>query len=242
MNIYREQGVVLRTWKLGEADRIVVLLTQGEGKVRAVAKGVRKTRSRFGGRLEPFSHVDLSLYRGRELDIVTQVEVIAPFRALREDYDRVVAGTAMLEAVEQVAQEREAAVRLYLLLVRGLRALDGGPRDPSVVLDAFLLKLMALEGYRPAVDGCAGCGSGEPPRCFSIARGGGLCERCRTGEESTLDRATLPLLAALLGDDLETTAASVPAPASRREAGALVKGYVEYHLDRRLRSYPLVAR
>ena len=127
MNLYREQGVVLRTWKLGEADRIVVLLTQGEGKVRAVAKGVRKTKSRFGGRLEPFSHVDLSLYRGRELDIVTQAEVINPFRALREDYDRVVAGAAMLEAVDQVAQEREAAIRLYLLLVRALRALDGGP-------------------------------------------------------------------------------------------------------------------
>jgi DNA repair protein RecO (recombination protein O) len=243
MNLYREQGVVLRTWKLGEADRIIVLLTQGEGKVRAVAKGVRKTKSRFGGRLEPFSHVDLSLYRGRELDIVTQAEVIAPFRALREDYDRVVAGVAMLEAVDQVAQERESALRLYLLLVRALRALDGGPRDPSVVLDAFLLKLMALEGYRPAVADCAGCGTGDqPPRCFSIARGGGLCERCRTGEESTLDAATMPLLAALLGDDLDTTAAADPAPASRREAGALVKGYVEYHLDRRLRAYPLVAR
>ena len=243
MNLYREQGVVLRTWKLGEADRIVVLLTQGEGKVRAVAKGVRKTRSRFGGRLEPFSHVDLSLYRGRELDIVTQAEVIAPFRALREDYDRVVAGTAMLEAVDQVAQEREAAIRLYLLLVRALRALDSGPRDPSVVLDAFLLKLMALEGYRPAVTECAGCGSKEPPpRCFSLARGGGLCERCRTGEESTLDAATMPLLAALLGDALDTTASAEPAPASRREAGALVKGYVEYHLDRRLRAYPMVAR
>ncbi len=173
MNLYREQGVVLRTWKLGEADRIVVLLTQGEGKVRAVAKGVRKTKSRFGGRLEPFSHVDLSLYRGRELDIVTQAEVITPFRALREDYDRVVAGTAMLEAVDQVAQEREAAIRLYLLLVRALRALDGGPRDPSVVLDAFLLKLMALEGYRPALAECAGCGAKGQPRCFSIARGGG---------------------------------------------------------------------
>ena len=125
MNLYREQGVVLRTWKL-EADRIVCCSPR-EGKVRAVAKGVRKTKSRFGGRLEPFSHVDLSLYRGRELDIVTQAEVITPFRALREDYDRVVAGVAMLEAVDQVAQEREAAVRLYLLLVRALQALDGGP-------------------------------------------------------------------------------------------------------------------
>jgi len=111
------------------------------------------------------------------------------------------------------------------------------------VLDAFLLKLMALEGYRPALAECAGCGAREqPPRCFSIARGGGLCERCRSGEESVLDAATMPLLAALLGDDLDTTATADPAPASRREAGALVKGYVEYHLDRRLRAYPLVAR
>jgi DNA repair protein RecO (recombination protein O) len=242
MNLYREQGVVLRTWKLGEADRIVVLMTQGEGKVRAVAKGVRKTKSRFGGRLEPFSHVDLSLYRGRELDIVTQAEVITPFRRLREDYDRVVAGAAMLEAVDQVAQEREAAVRIYLLLVRALRALDGAPRDPSVLLDAFLLKLMALEGYRPTLAECAGCGRGVPLPSFSIARGGGLCERCRSGEESVLDAATMPLLAALLGDDLATAAAAVPPPASRREAGALVKAFVEYHLERRLRSYPLVAR
>jgi DNA repair protein RecO (recombination protein O) len=90
---------------------------------------------------------------------------------------------------------------------------------------------------------CAGCGAAEPPpRCFSIARGGGLCERCRSGQESILDTATMPLLATLLGDDLDTTAAAELAPASRREAGALVKGYVEYHLDRRLRAYPLVAR
>jgi len=243
MSLYREQGVVLRTYKLGEADRIVVLLTQGEGKVRAVAKGVRKTRSRFGGRLEPFSHVDLSLYRGRgELDTVTQVEVLNPFRALREDYDRVTAGTAMLEAVDQVAQEREAAVRIYLLLVRALRALDGDPRDPSVVLDAFLLKLMALEGYRPALAECAGCGGAGPYQRFSTARGGALCERCRTGAESTLDERTVPLLAWLLGGDMDQAASAAPPRAPRREAGTLVKSFVEYHLDRRLRSYPMVAR
>jgi DNA repair protein RecO (recombination protein O) len=103
--------------------------------------------------------------------------------------------------------------------------------------------VMALEGYRPALADCAGCGAKErQPRCFSIARGGGLCERCRTGQESVLDAATMPLLAALLDDDLDTTSHAEPAPASRREAGALVKGYVEYHLDRRLRAYPLVAR
>jgi len=246
VNLYREQGVVLRTYRLGEADRIVVLMTQGEGKVRAVAKGVRKTRSRFGGRLEPFSHVDLSLYRGRNLDTITQVEMVHPFRGLREDYDRVVAGSAMLEAVDQVAQEREAAVRVFLLLVRGLRALDGGARDPSVVLDAFLLKLMALEGYRPALSECAACGlhneTGTALRCFSIARGGALCASCRSGVESVLDPATMPLLAGLLAGELDRAAGVVPEGVPRGEAGILVKSFVEFHLDRRLRSYPLVAR
>jgi DNA repair protein RecO (recombination protein O) len=242
VNLYREQGVVLRTYRLGEADRIVVLMTQGEGKVRAVAKGVRKTKSRFGGRLEPFTHVDLSLYRGRELDIVTQAEVVNPFRGVREDYDRVVAGSAMLEAIDQVAQEREAAVRVFLLLVRALRALDAGPRDAAVLLDAFLLKLMALEGYRPVLGECANCHRAAGLRAFSAARGGALCAACRNGTESLLDPGTVPLLAHLLAADMDRLGATRPRPSPRREAAGVVKSYVEYHLDRRLRSYPLVNR
>jgi DNA repair protein RecO (recombination protein O) len=243
VSLYREQGVVLRTHKLGEADRILVVMTQGAGKVRAVAKGVRRTSSRFGGRLEPFSHVDVSLYKGRSLDVVTQAEVVDPFKSLRADYDRVTAGAAMLEAVDQVAEEREPAVRLFLLLVRGLRALDAGPRDPSIVLDAFLLKLMAVEGYRPALAECAACGAPGPHARFSVARGGALCADCRSGAESLLDRATVPLLADLLDGDLAGAGRGAPArPEQRREAGNLVRAFVEYHLDRRLRSYPLVAR
>jgi DNA repair protein RecO (recombination protein O) len=243
VSLYREQGVVLRTHKLGEADRILVVMTQGAGKVRAVAKGVRRTSSRFGGRLEPFSHVDVSLYKGRSLDVVTQVEVVDPFKSLRADYDRVTAGAAMLEAVDQVAEEREPAVRLFLLLVRGLRALDAGPRDPSIVLDAFLLKLMAVEGYRPALAECAACGAPGWHARFSVARGGALCADCRSGAESLLDRATVPLLADLLDGDLARAGRGAPSrPNQRREAGNLVRAFVEYHLDRRLRSYPLVAR
>ena len=242
MSLYREQGVVLRTHKLGEADRILVVMTQGTGKVRAVAKGVRRTSSRFGGRLEPFSHVDLSLYQGRNLDIVTQAEVVDPFKSLRADYDRVTAGSAMLEAVDVLAEDREPAVRLFLLLVRGLRALDAGPRDPSIVLDAFLLKLMALEGYRPALVECAACGTPGRHTRFSAARGGALCANCRSGAESLLDDATVPLMAELLDGDLAAAGASRPRAHQRREAGNLVRSFVEYHLERRLRSYPLVAR
>jgi DNA repair protein RecO (recombination protein O) len=146
----------------------------------------------------------------------------------------------MLEAVDQVAQEREPAVRLFLLLVRGLRALDAAPADPGLVLDAFLLKLMAVEGYQPSIAECAGCGALGPHVRFSVARGGSLCPDCRSGGEALLDEATLPLLEALLSGELASMPAATGGP--RREVARLIQAFVEYHLDRRLRSYPLVAR
>nr|MBA3304166.1 DNA repair protein RecO [Acidimicrobiia bacterium] len=98
--LYRDAGVVLRTIKLGEADRIVTLATASHGKVRAVAKGVRKTKSRFGSRLEPMSHVSLLMYEGRELDIVTQAETLGHFRSIREDLDRMGRAQSLLEVVD----------------------------------------------------------------------------------------------------------------------------------------------
>ena len=117
--LYRDQGVVLRSIKLGEADRIVSLMSQGHGKVRAVAKGIRKTGSKFGARLEPTSHVAFQCYRGRELDIVTQVETLDANRALREHYGRLTHAVSMLEAVDQVALEKEDMLAAFF---------DGGAR------------------------------------------------------------------------------------------------------------------
>src|SRR5947208_15855884 len=102
MPLYKEQGIVLRSVKLGEADKIVSILTQGSGKIRAVAKGIRRTNSKFGARLEPFTHVSLLLYRGRgALDTVTQAEIVSPFRTLRGDFELIPAGAAMLEAADK---------------------------------------------------------------------------------------------------------------------------------------------
>src|SRR5206468_9635996 len=123
MPLYKEQGIVLRSVKLGEADKIVSILTQGSGKVRAVAKGVRRTNSKFGARLEPLTHVSLLLYRGRNLDTVTQAEILSPFRAVRSEFGYITAAETMLEAVDKVAEEHERNVRLFLLLLSGLRAL-----------------------------------------------------------------------------------------------------------------------
>jgi DNA repair protein RecO (recombination protein O) len=162
---YKEQGIVLRSVKLGEADKIVTILTQGSGKVRAVAKGLRKTTSRFGGRLEPFTHVNLMLYRGRgALDTVTQVEIMAAHRRIRDDLTLFAAAETMVEAVDKVAEEHERNVPLVVLLLHGLRALDAGPTDPASVAESFWLKLLSLSGFHPALTACAVCGSRCSPR------------------------------------------------------------------------------
>jgi DNA repair protein RecO (recombination protein O) len=129
---YRDDGVVLRTQKLGEADRIITLLTRHNGRVRAVAKGVRRTKSRFGARLEPFTHVDVMIHPGRSLDVITQAEVIRAYGTpLVRDYPKYTAGTAMLETAERFTpEEKEPAIRQFLLLIGGLRAL-GDPVDPG---------------------------------------------------------------------------------------------------------------
>ena len=125
MRAYRDDGVVLRTQKLGEADRIITLLTRQNGRVRAVAKGVRRTKSRFGARLEPFTHVDVMIHSGRSLDVIAQAEVIRAYGPpLAADYPKYTAGAAMLETAERLTPvEKEPAIRQFLLLIGGLRAL-----------------------------------------------------------------------------------------------------------------------
>ena len=243
--VYRDSAVVLRVTKLGEADRIVTLLTRREGKVRAVAKGVRRTKSRFGSRLEPFSHVDLQLYAGRNLDIVTQAVTLDPFGpVLAADYSRYTCATAIVETAERLtSEEREPTLRLYLLVVSALRALSETGRDPSLVLDAFLLRAMALAGWAPALTECARCGSPGPHSAFHVASGGLLCPQCRQAGAMGAARpaaATIELMAALAGGDWPI--AENAAGAARREASGLVAALLQWHLERALRSLGMVDR
>jgi len=157
VGLYRDDGIVLRTQKLGEADRIVTVLARRTGRIRAVGKGVRRTKSRFGARLEPFTHVDLQLYTGRSLDVITQAETVRSYgEPLSADYPRYTSGVAMLETAERFTPvEKEPALRQFLLLIGGLRALSEGAHDPRLVLDAFLLRSLAIAGYTPALSECA---------------------------------------------------------------------------------------
>jgi DNA repair protein RecO (recombination protein O) len=158
VGLYRDEGVVLRTYRLGEADRIIVLMTAGRGKVRAVAKGVRKTASRFGGRLEPASHVSLLLYEGRQLDVISQAEAVEQFKGIRDDLVRVSDALALLEAVDQVAQEGKTDRRLFDMLVGALRTLAQQPSPSPLLVAGFYWKLLALEGSAPLLDTCVRCG------------------------------------------------------------------------------------
>jgi DNA repair protein RecO (recombination protein O) len=239
--LYKEQGIVLGSFKLGEADKILTILTQGSGKVRAVAKGIRRTKSRFGARLEPFTHVELMLYRGRNLDTVTQADIIEPFRAVRGDFARFSAAEAMLEAADKVAEEHERNVRLFLLLVKGLRALENAPADPAAVAEAFLVKLLGLSGFGPILTSCAACGS-APVERFSNDQGGTVCDGCRERDARRAGREALEWLAALAGGDLEEAGAFSPPGGVRGEARALLYGFAEYHLERRMRSVPMLVR
>ncbi len=240
--LYRDEGVVLRTHKLGEADRIVTLLTRRNGRVRAVAKGVRRTASRFGARLEPFSHVDLQLYARRELDIVTQAETLTPYgERIAADYARYTAGTAVLETAERLtAEEREPALRLFLLVIGALRALSDGEHGPTLVLDAFLLRALTVAGYAPSLDGCARCGAAGPHRAFAVALGGAVCAEHRPPGAASPSPAAMALLQALLTGDWGSADSSEARV--RREASGLVAAYLQWHLERGLRSLPLVER
>ncbi len=242
MPLYKEQGVVLRSVKLGEADKIVTVMTQGAGKVRAVAKGIRKTTSRFGARLEPFTHVSLMVYRGRSaLDTVSQAEIISTFRPIREDLDLYAAGETMLEAVDKVAEEHERNVRLFLLLLSGLRALDTRPADPAAVAESFLLKLLSLSGFHPSLTACAICGRPNAT-LFSSGQGGAVCGDDAEHDAGAVSAAALAYLSDLATADLPLAGAGGVELPIRREARAMLYGFAEYHLERRMKSLPLLAR
>ena len=242
MPLYRDEGIVLRTQKLGEADRIITLLTREHGRVRAVANGVRRTSSRFGSRLEPFNHIDLQLAEGRSLDVITQVESIRPFgSSMAGDYEAYTAGTVMLETSERlVVEDKEPALQQFLLLVGALRAMESPDRPMAAVLDSFLLRSLAVSGYAPSFDNCARCGAPGPHAAFHPAAGGVLCPDCRPAGCARPAAETVRFLGALLAGEWDVINATDER--FRREASTLVAAFVSWHLERGLKSLPHLER
>jgi DNA repair protein RecO (recombination protein O) len=240
--LYRDDAVVLRAQKLGESDRIITLFTRRHGRVRAVARGVRRTMSKFGARLEPFGHVDVQFAEGRSLHVIGQVEGIELYgRRFLEDYPRYTTASAIAETAERLTPvEEEPALRLYLLTLGAVRALADGEHAATLVLDSYLLRAMGHAGWAPALSACAVCGTPGTHRAFSVPAGGCVCPDCRPPGAAHPSVATLDLMAALAEGDWRR--ADAADPAARRESSGLVAAHLQWHLERALRSLPMVDR
>ena len=235
---YRDEAVVLRTHKLGEVDRILTLLTRNHGQVRAVAKGVRKTSSRFGGRLEPFTVVDLQLYEGKNLDTVSQVDQLASYgRDIIANFPSYTAASAIVEAAERLTRE-ESSEKHYLLVIGALRALSKGEQGSDVILDSFLLRMLAISGWVPALDVCSSCGS--EPESFSVHTGSVHCPSCPGAGSVKLGQGGLEHMKALLAGDWPAVAAS--AKPTKDNVSGVIAAYMQWQLERGLKSLSFVER
>ncbi|MCC9174588.1 DNA repair protein RecO [Arthrobacter sp. zg-Y179] len=239
---YRDDAVVLRTHKLGEADRILVLLTREHGQVRAVAKGVRRTSSKFGARLEPFMVAELLLAHGRNMDIVTQAQTKGAYgHGIAADYARYTAAAAIAETAERLTDiDGESAKAHYQLVIGAFAALSRGSHAPELILDSYLLRALSTAGWAPSFTDCARCGAPGPHTAFSAPLGGAVCAACRPPGSASPSPETMVLLGALLTGDWPTADASGPQP--RHESAGLVAGYLQWHLERVLRSLQHVER
>ena len=239
---YRDDAVVLRTHKLGEADRIITLLTKHHGQVRAVARGIRRTTSRFGARLEPFMVADLQLVSGKTLDIVTQAVAKGAYGGnIAADYGRYTVAAAMTETAEKLTDvDGEAGTAQYNLLVGALASLSRGDHAPELILDSYLLRALSTGGWAPSFTDCARCGAPGPHTAFSAPLGGMVCGDCRPPGSPAPAPETVSLLGALLTGNWPTADASLPL--HRRESAGLVASYLQWHLERVLKSLKHVER
>ena len=241
---YSTEAVVLRSIRFGEADRVLHLYTEAHGRVGAVAKGVRKTMSRFGARLEPLSHVELVLHRGRgELETVTAAQLVRSHREAREDYYRFSVGMIGAEAMLRLFSEEEANERAFTALTRYLDLLDGTPHGAGApTLDplglAFQLKLLWLAGYLPHVSACAECGAEDEPLVgYSTRSGGAVCARCAPATEAlALAADGIAGIETLLAHPLADAAGLGLSERALRDALHVVTASYEYHGGFRLRT------
>lgn len=240
MPTYNAEGVVIRVRDLTEADKVLHILSREYGKLRCVAKAARRPKSRFTPAAQLFTHLQIQAFTGRNLDTITQAEIVSSFRLLREDLTRMACATYACELVDEMVQERQPLEQVYLLLLTTLHLLSAPEVPPEPVLRAFELKLLAMLGFRPVLDHCLSCGApvGGNEVLFSAEAGGVVCRECahEAGALRVLPRAAVEAMRFLLATDLRRAhvlryGAEVGAALARA-----LEQYVEYRLDKRLKS------
>jgi len=243
--VYRTEGVVLKRIDLGEADKILTLYTPGAGKLRAVAKGVRRPGSRLGGHVDEFTYADMLLARGRELDVVTQSQTLDPFRRMREELWRVSYGYYVSELVDSFTEERIGNQPLFDLLVESYRWL-AERTDLFTVVRFFELHLLDLVGYRPELGRCVRCRSEVQPEAnyFSPQLGGVLCPACGQVEAvaSPISLNGLKVLRYLQRTNSPPSNGLRLDSATRREVESTTRSYIEYLLERQVKSTAFLDR
>ena len=241
---YKTEAVVLRSIRFGEADRVLHLYTSDRGRVGAVAKGVRKTKSRFGARLEPLSHAELMLHEGSgELQTVTGVQLIASHQAARDDYYRLGVGLIGAEAMLRLFTEQERNERAFTALTRFLDVLDESPQaaerpalDPLAL--AFQLKLLWLSGYLPHLTSCAECGTDDATLAgYSPRAGGAVCRACATETDAiALGTDGIAGIEGLLASPLADAVSLGLSERATRDALRVVTASYEYNGGFRLKT------
>lgn len=241
LRTYRDQAIVLRTYKLGEADRIIILYGRASGQIRAVAKGVRRTTSRFGARLAPFNLVDIQLHRGRNLDTVTQVETLAAYSSpLGADYDAFTGAKIVVEVTQKLTEGIAHPEEEYFALLHGVLGALSARRHPvSLSTASFLFRIMKESGWEPALGACSQCGGQEELHLFAAESGGAVCEDCAPRSAVRVSEDGMRQVSALLEGNWQE-AENLPR-VSWDEVGHLAGAWTQWHLEQRLRSLPFLS-
>lgn len=231
VSVRTETGIILRGFPYGEGHKVIVLLSPDRGQIKAVAKGVRKTKSRWGGRLEPFNQVEVVLYERKGMPTVTSAQTLESFPGIRNSLTAVLNATVMSEAVDAVAQPDQPSLALFELYRTGLEALNGGTSGPGVVA-AFLLKLARVIGFSPSLSSCVYCHHDQDLRFFSRSAGGAVCSACRARGALRVSARVVQLMQELAQTDLSQLA-TANGPDAHSALG-LTRSFVEFHIERPL--------
>ncbi|WP_418969772.1 DNA repair protein RecO [Alloscardovia omnicolens] len=251
MPSYTDEGVVLRSIKLGEADRIITILTRSHGKIRAVAKGVRRTKSRFGGRLEPFSRNTFLIYEGRgELQHINQVDSLVSYGAsITSSYDSYVAANVMVESVDKLLDSAEQMMPddvrpYYTLLISALASLSREEHGADIIENSFLLRLLATGGWSPRIDRCAVCGRQTQLEYFSVTAGGMTCSTDRFMDAREVSHSTRVQLFALLHGRWDLLNENERSKGSESvlnpDVDQIVEEWLQYYIECPIRSLKLI--
>lgn len=234
MSSLKDTAVILRTYRTGEADKIIVLYTKEHGKLRAIAKSSRKTTSKLGARLEPLSYVNVILWQGKSLATVTSVDVIDNFSNIRSDLDKVLMATTMVEIIEKFTPDEHSDMDFFRLLANALETVNNN--FSPAILAAFCFKILILEGLSPQIDRCCSCGATSDLVAFNPEIGGILCSKCRSGH--LISPKAIELMGLIFNGQISRALhIGTFDRALAREVEALGIKTIEHHLEQGLKSH-----